>query len=400
VAGTEADWSIVDVDIGDDVYSGRAGLAWFLGLAAASGAPGAHGLRRISLDAARAALRAAPSPGGGDGLLVGRTGRLLAAADLGRRLGDAALVEEAGTLARRIAAAASAAGAGGEADLLAGQAGTLLGLLALGPDADDEVLDACLTLGAGLVAGAERHPWGWSWASAADSDSDPDAGSDRDGPALCGLAHGAAGIALGLHHLGCVTGQDHFVEAAREAERYERSWFSQEASNWPDLRGRGSHTDGSAPAYPVFWCHGAAGIGLARLHSAALTGDGAAWAEATAAVTAARVAVAEARRQHAAGLPVDQSLCHGLGGLIELFLVAGAITGRPEHLRAARRTAEVSLAMTAAKGGVFGCGLPDRRETPGLFLGLAGIGLTMLRLHDPSLAPSPALFGIPELPAH
>src|SRR5271154_7087107 len=34
------------------------------------------------------------------------------------------------------------------------------------------------------------------------------------------------------------------------------------------------------------------------------------------------------------------------------------------------------------------CGVPSRRPTPGLMLGLSGVGWTCLRLHDPSITES------------
>ena len=53
---------------------------------------------------------------------------------------------------------------------------------------------------------------------------------------LTGYSHGAAGIALALLELAARTGAEGFRSAARGAIDYERSLFSSEAGNWPDLR--------------------------------------------------------------------------------------------------------------------------------------------------------------------
>jgi len=210
---------------------------------------------------------------------------------------------------------------------------------------------------------------------------------------------------------------------------YERAWFDREAGGWPDLR----ELDwsrlhlGQRPPYPPYWCHGAPGIGLARLRAWTLTGDSLALAEAAAAVD---TATASAFR--AAGEPADLSLCHGAGSVIELHLVAAEVTGDPEHLAVARRLADLALAAAGLRGpnaqpglrgpnaqpglrgpnaqpglrgpnaqpGLRGpnaqpapvpCGVPGGGETPGLLLGLAGVAATLLRLADPSALPSPLL---------
>lgn len=94
--------SIVTVDVGEDVYGGRAGLAWFLALAAETGAPDRAVLSELAVDASRAAIDAPPGPESGDGLLVGDTGRVIAAVDVARRLDDPALFAEATERARAV----------------------------------------------------------------------------------------------------------------------------------------------------------------------------------------------------------------------------------------------------------------------------------------------------------
>jgi hypothetical protein len=96
-----------------------------------------------------------------------------------------------------------------------------------------------------------------------------------------------------------------------------------------------------------------------------------------------------------AGQAPDVTLCHGLGGAIELMLLAYETSADPEHLRAARRVGDLCLQVFQRSGGRWTNGARGAEEVPGLFLGDASIGAIMLRLHDPRLIGSPALAGRP-----
>jgi lantibiotic modifying enzyme len=73
----------------------------------------------------------------------------------------------------------------------------------------------------------------------------------------------ALGIAYALTRLFEITRDSRFRDGAMEGIGYESSVFSDEARNWPDLRSESSST--STPVFLNRWCHGATGIGLARL---------------------------------------------------------------------------------------------------------------------------------------
>ena len=76
---------------------------------------------------------------------------------------------------------------------------------------------------------------------------------------LNGMSHGAAGFAYALTSLAAATGRDDFAKAAAECIAFENSSYDAARHNWPDLRAAG------APGWPCQWCHGAPGIGLARI---------------------------------------------------------------------------------------------------------------------------------------
>src|SRR5262249_59276422 len=77
-----------------------------------------------------------------------------------------------------------------------------------------------------------------------------------------GFAHGAAGIAYALLRLHRQRPDPRLVKAAGEAIAYERANFSAADGNWLDVR---APTDAGRSRYRNSWCHGASGIGLARI---------------------------------------------------------------------------------------------------------------------------------------
>src|SRR5262249_26371669 len=93
-----------------------------------------------------------------------------------------------------------------------------------------------------------------------------------DGP-LVGCSHGVAGIALSLLTASALCAEPRFERVARAALSYERSTYSDLHDNWPDRRTFAA-IDSTAPEstrsrrneqFMLAWCHGAPGIGLARL---------------------------------------------------------------------------------------------------------------------------------------
>jgi hypothetical protein len=376
---TDGAWSVVLRACGGDLYAGTSGIAWFLARVDDERA------RAAAAGAARHALRwAAREPGGG-GLYEGPLGALHAVVEVADALGDGALREAAAEVAT--AALDDAAERSLPLfDLLAGEAGTVVAALALERALGAGAARVATAAGDRLLAAARRGPAGWWW------------GAPGAAAGLCGLAHGGSGIALALAALARRTGEARFGEAAREAVRWERRWFSRAAGGWPDLRTEVRDGNGGRPAYPALWCHGAVGAGLARLAIGGWERECATLAEAGAAIQATRRATSAALSALVAGEPGEDanwSLCHGLAGSAELLLGAWEVLGHPDHLSAARRIGAAALRDGDGGAGPWRCGVPQGGgETPGLMLGLAGIGATLLRLHDPRSLPSPLLYGL------
>lgn len=347
---------------GPGLYDGEAGIAWALARAARTD----EALRSVARERL-AALEGTSAVG----LADGAAGLAFALLDGGRVLGDARLVAAGAEAARHVAEGVADAGT----DYLSG-AGGAIALLAWAVRRDAvpaSVLSAACRAGERIVDTARPTPSGWCW--------------DMAGvamPPVCGLAHGSAGMALALYELADTTQEPRWADAGALALRFVRAHFRRGVCGWPDLRA-GSGDEATLDAScGATWCHGAAGIGLTFLRVHELTGERAALADASAALYAVRQGVAALAAGHAG----DASLCHGVGGIVDLYATAYDVLGGVDHLRAARRVAALALEVSA---GQFGSGDPRDPDAAGLFLGRAGVATWLLRSVDPGAGPTPLL---------
>ncbi|MCC8971582.1 type 2 lanthipeptide synthetase LanM family protein [Bradyrhizobium brasilense] len=184
---------------------------------------------------------------------------------------------------------------------------------------------------------------------------------------LTGFSHGAAGFAYSLASLAAVTGRNDFRDAAFECLGYEESTYDASRNNWPDLRGSGQ------AAWPCQWCHGATGIGLARLATAKRSG-----ADSGDAMRDVQRAINSVNTNWPNEL---DTLCCGTLGSIEFLHDSGRILDRVDLCDlASRRLAAVLEA--AAKRGDYRWNIGKRTFNLGLFRGLSGVGYACLRQVD------------------
>jgi len=182
-------------------------------------------------------------------------------------------------------------------------------------------------------------------------------------------------MALALYTAGNLLGDGELLRAAGAALRYERGTFDAERQNWPDYRILDDRPAGEPPLM-VAWCHGAPGIGLARLATLGVPSAPDAEDDLQAAL--------ETTALH--GFGANDSLCHGDLGNLELLTRAREL-GR-------RGSWESTLATQSARSvakllrGDWQCGIPGGVETPGLMMGLAGVGYGLLRIAAPTRIPS------------
>jgi class II lanthipeptide synthase len=370
------------------LYDGVAGIAWFLAHVAASSGDlsltdAARGRFDDVLGEAAAVASVAPL-----GLADGLCGVAVAAIEAGEALADPELVSAGRAVAAGVAERVREGGAL-PAEYLSGAGGVVMALLAAGRTdargAPTLLLEASVIAGEGIIASARETPWGWSW--------DVPGLTSAQVPGLCGTAHGSAGVELALRELAAATGEARWSEAAARASSYVQSWYRRTVTGWPDLR---ALADGGMESLDAScqssWCHGSVGIGLGWLRAYELGGGTTALAEASAALQAARAAAMDlGGRWAGTGRAPDASLCHGAGGLVELFSNAWEILHVDDHLRAARRVARLVVELTSEAGGRWAGGELDGSLPAGLFLGRAGIGAWLLRAYDPRTLPSPLL---------
>lgn len=352
--------AVRDQPCGADLYEGTAGIGLFLlTLAKATG-------DQQIMDVGHGAFRHALAHADADGFYEGMAGVAWAAL----RVCDASSAPEIASMARELAwrAADRALSYRRKArtidalDLMSGQAGTLLALLAVARiTGEASMLDACVLLGDELLAAASRTRLSLSW---------------HRQPV--GLAHGLSGIALSFLELFAVSQDQRYLRAAAEARCYENSLMHRDRAGLLTSRSDLDIVNRNS------WCYGHHGIVPVRMRMYQLTAHPGIWAEICEINVRIQQDVSAVLRQPLQPLMHNSSLCHGLGGAIDALLLAFQATGQVSYSDAALHLAQRCRHIGVSQGSWM-CGLPSGQECPGLMLGLAGIGAVFLRLHNPSL---------------
>jgi type 2 lantibiotic biosynthesis protein LanM len=348
--------------LGADLYNGVCGIAAFLAAhAAVAGSACSEELARAAVShlrknlKSRNAARTARGLGIGGGTGLGSI--VYALSVVANCLNDAALAADAHVAAELFTADLIAADE--QLDVMGGSAGGILGLLRLYRDSSCvDVLKRAISCGEHLLAQRRIGPEG-SRCWTAQGYSQP----------LNGMSHGAAGFAYALASLAAVTGREEFAAAAAECLAFENSSYDTNHGNWPDRRDAGSSS-------PCRWCHGAIGIGLARIAMARRGGLDAKPMEID-----VRNALAGEERSWPG--EVD-TLCCGTLGSIEFLCEAGDALGRREMQDLASRRL-MAVVENARATGDYRWNVGNRRFNVSLFRGLAGAGYTLLRRADRSL---------------
>ena len=254
-------------------------------------------------------------------------------------------------------------------DVMGGSAGAILALLRLHRDIrSEDVLARAIKCGEHLLAQDRVGPTGRrSWASQ---------GSGRS--ALNGISHGAAGFAYALASLAAASGREDFADAAAECIAFEDESYDTGRHNWPDLR------NPQQTLWPCQWCHGAPGVGLARVATARRIGaNGALNAKLGGDAIAADISHAVAAVKGAWPNQLDTLCCGALGGIEFLCEAANTVGNGDLRALASRRLAAVL--DEAATTGDYRWNSGKRQFNLGLFRGLAGVGYSLLRQADASL---------------
>ena len=352
------------VCLGPELYNGVSGIAVFLAAhAAAAGAKASDELARAAVALLRRKLKDRNAPrmarSLGVGGAIGLGSIVYALTVMSKCLHDEELLTDALHASKLFTDELIAADK--QLDVIGGSAGAILALLRLYRDTkSSEVLARAAKCGEHLLAQPRRGPEGRRiWI-----------GQGFGVRGLNGMSHGAAGYAYALSALSAAAGREDFAQAASECIAFENSSYDADRRNWPDLRGDGE------PHWLCQWCHGAPGIGLARL---GMRKRGAAHEK----LLAADVDRAVEGVEQGKATPVDTLCCGTLGGIEFLCEAANAL--RRDDLRRLAAQRLVTVLERASSAGDYRWNSGNRRFNLGLFRGLAGVGYTLLRQIDASL---------------
>ncbi|RCJ42659.1 lanthionine synthetase [Nostoc minutum NIES-26] len=354
--------------LGNSLYDGRSGVALFLAalsqvtndsrsrdLALRALQPLRRQIQTLNLES-RQLMARLMGIGGGTGL-----GSIIyGLVKVSQFLKDETLLPDAQALAEWMTPELIAADK--KLDIMSGSAGAILGLLSLHRvTGNTKVLEKAIACGEHLLEqriSYEDAPKAWQ--------------TIGEKP-LTGFSHGAAGIAYALLRLYAVTQNQAYYEAALESIEYERSVFSESHGNWPDFR---SLEPNQPPSFPVVWCHGAAGIGLARLGCVELVDIPGIERE---------IEIALQTTQNY-GLEASDHLCCGNLGRAEVLLVGSQRYSRSDWREIALQNA-TNVVAKAKRTGAYQMfvNLPSSVFHPSLFRGTAGIGYELLRLASDDL---------------
>lgn len=343
--------------LGVDLYNGAPGLCLFLAAYAnVTGRREVADLACSGLSTTRYYLRSATKArfvrGIGIGAAMGLGSVVYSLASIGQLLGREELVQEAHAAAALLTEDLVAADQA--LDVMDGSAGAIVALLKLYRiSANQNVLRSAIRCGDHLLRAKRfESPGGRTWR-----------GNGAGERPLNGMSHGAAGFAYALAALSDVTDREDYRVAASECIAFENHAFNASLSNWPDFR------QGASPSrWANQWCHGAGGIGLARIgiwRHGRSTGN----------VVGDICRSVQAVQRHWPS--AVHTLCCGSLGNIELLNEAADVLDAPE-LRSEARRRLTALVEADERGNAKG-GELERRFSLGLFRGRAGLGYTLLR---------------------
>jgi type 2 lantibiotic biosynthesis protein LanM len=345
---------LVTTVAGFDLYGGLPGIALFLGHLGSVTGDGRYGrVAAAAMAEAVALYKAADSEALSLGAYDGAGGFALALVHLARPLDRPQWIEEALAILRKAARRAVRVS---QVDIISGQAGLLAAALAVHRHTDN----AALIRGMAPLA-KKLHRLGMTA---------PKHGKvTLPAQADVGVAHGRAGIGFALSRWASASGENSCGETAGRLIRSDVEAIEKpapEKSAYDQAQGHNEPRLG--------WCRGVLGIALLALQGKNVhIGLGTAWFEDIADDIIAN------------GTDGPLCLCHGALGQLE-FLAAMAERGMLRDPQAAAAWRRQLLARLA--GGDWVADEGHRLESPGLMLGLAGTGYSLLRAARSQSIPS------------
>lgn len=214
---------------------------------------------------------------------------------------------------------------------------------------------------------------------------------------LCGFSHGASGMAYVFLELGRYFNNNSFLWLAGQVFKYENAHYEEKINNWPDFRRSMFLESDYAKFLNAYeqknidfftkggdfnaWCHGAAGIGLARVRAIELLPDATYKTDLQNAInktikTNVAIKYNETRSTFI--------ICHGACGNAETFLEASLLLKDEQLMLYTKQIADAAIEDYNKNGGyISGYSFSTELNDTSLFMGNAGIGYFMLRLNNP-----------------
>jgi hypothetical protein len=294
------------------------------------------------------------------GLFIGEAGVGLLFLTLADILRDPLWLDRAVRLSRRLGEASF-----DSPDLLHGAAGRgLFHLWVYEHSSAPEDLALAVAVGQHLANTCERTSLGPFWRI-------PEGYGDLEGGMYYGIAHGSAGVGLFLAELAKTQPNDGTISLLRDIGhslvQAGRSRDDADDLDWPDAP-EGAFRGG-------VWCHGSAGIALALVRIYQVL------KEETYLAYAVRAAESALRRAHQIG----PTQCHGIAGLLEVYLDLFAETRDQRHLDAAHGLGERLRTAFVTEGptGPMICSERANVLTSEFMIGSSGAASALARLLEP-----------------
>lgn len=215
---------------------------------------------------------------------------------------------------------------------------------------------------------------------------------------LCGFSHGSSGIGFVFGQAGHYLRMPECYEIAKLAFQYENQFVDVEGLNWPDFRNeiiakdhpaiydssykKGDKVFFTKAARMNAWCHGAAGIGLARMGCFRYLDQEYKYLQDI------LIALSRNYQSEIIKTPSESwNLCHGSAGNAEVFLEAFTNFNIPRYRQYARHVAaRIVHKVNEDRHYKFLSQFGSIDNS--LFLGISGIGYFLLRTLDPEGTPS------------
>ena len=184
---------------------------------------------------------------------------------------------------------------------------------------------------------------------------------------LTGLAHGYSGIILAVTgYYGFCKEEKYYDEAIRIISM-ENKYYDSSKNNWKDLRNDVEDSD------PVYWCHGAGGICLARMKACKHLKGNASKADMEKCIKKIRKDMLSLK---------DHSLCHGIFGNLDCLMLVAEYTDYADNGLNSIIENLYHLAIEDVKQNGVICGIANAYDMFSFMLGIPGIAYTILRKNN------------------